>query len=280
MNENNNIVNSELTRLKAMGWYGTSLDNHESRAMNFRGKISFPESILCDESINSCAYGEYRNEIIYDSIIEYTDGVLWEIGAGNGDVTSFLFKRNVPIIAVEPHFSGARIINNKGILTFCNDLENLKLPENSCSNFGLFDVLEHIDKDSEFLNLLQTKIVRGGKLFITVPTHQIIFSDFDHELGHYRRYSRKELVRKINNAGFLILETKFFMKALIIPAFILRKIWARVLKLTGKDKLQRVQLRRDFKNASLPFFVKLIKFTDRILPNRFGLSLLIVCTKI
>ncbi len=55
------------------------------------------------------------------------------------------------------------------------------------------DVLEHIEDDRrEILDAL-SHLDEGGHLAITVPALQWLYSPFDREIGHFRRYDRKNL---------------------------------------------------------------------------------------
>ena len=66
------------------------------------------------------------------------------------------------------------------------------------------NVLEHIEDDSSILKQLNTKLNTGGKLTIYVPAFQAIYSELDEKVGHYRRYEKQELLKKLNSAGFKV----------------------------------------------------------------------------
>jgi hypothetical protein len=66
------------------------------------------------------------------------------------------------------------------------------------------NVLEHIEEDSLTLNQLNSKIKSGGALIIYVPAFQLLYSELDEKVGHYRRYEKKALIIKLNNAGFRV----------------------------------------------------------------------------
>ena len=55
------------------------------------------------------------------------------------------------------------------------------------------NVLEHIQHDVSVLTDIKNKMSVNGKLAIYVPALPILFSDFDTSIGHFRRYSKKEL---------------------------------------------------------------------------------------
>ena len=51
------------------------------------------------------------------------------------------------------------------------------------------DVLEHIADDAGEVRRAAGRLEPGGSLVILCPAHQFLFSDFDHAIGHYRRYN-------------------------------------------------------------------------------------------
>lgn len=63
------------------------------------------------------------------------------------------------------------------------------------------NVLEHIQDDVSALIDIKNKMSINGKLAIYVPALPILFSDFDTSIGHFRRYSKKELIKKVSDAG-------------------------------------------------------------------------------
>ena len=53
----------------------------------------------------------------------------------------------------------------------------------------LLDVLEHIENDKEFLILIKKKLKINGRLLITVPAFEKLWSSEDDAAGHFRRYT-------------------------------------------------------------------------------------------
>jgi 2-polyprenyl-3-methyl-5-hydroxy-6-metoxy-1,4-benzoquinol methylase len=68
----------------------------------------------------------------------------------------------------------------------------------------LLDVVEHIEKEVEFLSWLHNhpSISSNTVFMITVPAYQSLFCSHDHFLGHYRRYTNSSLNSTIEKAGF------------------------------------------------------------------------------
>lgn len=82
--------------------------------------------------------------------------------------------------------------------------EEEPLQEKRYDRIYTLDVLEHVEDDRQYMKDLHTALRPGGKIFINVPAHQELFSEFDENLGHYRRYSKQELREKLEQAGFVV----------------------------------------------------------------------------
>lgn len=104
-------------------------------------------------------------------------------------------------------------VANQGGLISLNHIS--KLEDSSIDYFIVMDVLEHIEKDQDFLNLIYKKLKPGGRILITVPALQFLFSSHDVFLKHYRRYSRKQISSKIKD-GFVLERCFYFYSSLLL----------------------------------------------------------------
>jgi SAM-dependent methyltransferase len=72
---------------------------------------------------------------------------------------------------------------------------------------GAFDlvvcmnVLEHIEDDLAALRHMLALVKPGGTLFLLVPSHQFLFSSFDAESGHHRRYNKRRMTALVSQAA-------------------------------------------------------------------------------
>jgi SAM-dependent methyltransferase len=80
---------------------------------------------------------------------------------------------------------------------------------------GAFDVLEHIEEDQTVLDQLFQAVRPGGGLLLTVPQHQSLWSETDVRACHKRRYTREDLVRKVESAGFQTRRVTSFVTLLL-----------------------------------------------------------------
>ena len=72
----------------------------------------------------------------------------------------------------------------------------------------LMDVLEHIANDRGFLTelLAHPSIGAGAHVLVTVPSYQALFCSHDEVLGHFRRYSNRQLRRLLEDSGLAVLD--------------------------------------------------------------------------
>ncbi|MDE2458547.1 MAG: class I SAM-dependent methyltransferase [Rhodospirillales bacterium] len=142
-----------------------------------------------------------------------------EIGCGTGGNLKMLSAFG-SVDGIEPAAEGASIARQKAENharvtegMFPNDL-----PEDSgpFDLICLFDVLEHIDTDLEFLKSAHSVAGQGGKILISVPACQSMWSRHDEFLHHKRRYSKKTLAALVEAAGFTIDRITHF-NAILFP---------------------------------------------------------------
>jgi SAM-dependent methyltransferase len=91
---------------------------------------------------------------------------------------------------------------------------------------GAFDVLEHIEEDELVLEQLRQAVRPGGGLLVTVPQHPWLWSRADDYAHHKRRYTRDELIGKVERAGFDVVHTTSFIVALL-PVLVASRLWQR-----------------------------------------------------
>ena len=71
------------------------------------------------------------------------------------------------------------------------------------------NVLEHIEDDVGELKLLHDYLEDHGLLLVYVPAYMMLYSEFDASVGHYRRYSKKNLKKVIQDANFEVIGFQF-----------------------------------------------------------------------
>ena len=79
-------------------------------------------------------------------------------------------------------------------------------PQNQYDFVVACEVLEHIEDDLKMLKEWKSYLKNRGTLIISVPAHRKRWGAVDVYAGHYRRYERKELEKKLAKAGLKIEE--------------------------------------------------------------------------
>ena len=73
------------------------------------------------------------------------------------------------------------------------------------------NVLEHIKDDHFALQELYRMLQKDGMLVIPVPCHKFLYNVIDVNVGHYRRYAKKELrLEKISMTDFFVERISYF----------------------------------------------------------------------
>jgi len=103
---------------------------------------------------------------------------------------------------------------------FCPD--NIPFHEQQFDLICMFDVLEHIEKDTETLISIKQLLKKNGRILLSVPAYQWLYGPHDEFLHHKRRYSAKELRKKFVASGFQPLKISYFNTFLFPLAAIVR----------------------------------------------------------
>ncbi len=103
---------------------------------------------------------------------------------------------------------------------------------------GLFDVLEHLPDDRRVLDDLYSMLEPGGVLFLTVPAFPALWSYFDEASHHVRRYRLEELQGRLEQAGFKVETTSYYMMSIFPLVWAQRKLAPRRLQAKGPESEQ------------------------------------------
>jgi 2-polyprenyl-3-methyl-5-hydroxy-6-metoxy-1,4-benzoquinol methylase len=88
----------------------------------------------------------------------------------------------------------------------------------------LFDVLEHLSDEHQFLEAVCFHLVPNGQLIINVPAGPWAFSAYDVAAGHQRRYLIKTLVRAVKRSNLQV-EHWTYWGLPLVPTLAIRKLW-------------------------------------------------------
>jgi SAM-dependent methyltransferase len=173
-----------------------------------------------------------RNRLIVSTLRRHFPGAqsILEVGCGTGYV----------LAALRAAFPEARVVGSELLpegLEYARrrvpdvELVTLDVLDASYSEefdvVGAFDVLEHIEDDDGALRGIHRAARAGGGAVLLVPQHPRLWSRTDELAHHVRRYGRRELVGKVEAAGFRVVAVSSFVTALL-PVLALARAFDRV----------------------------------------------------
>ena len=140
----------------------------------------------------------------------------------------------------------------------------------------LFDVLEHIEDDRKSLEVLYEYLSENGKLILTVPAFDFLWTKSDEVQFHKRRYRKKELTNLLKNIGYKIEYSSYFNFFLFMPT-VMGKILMRFDKYYTVNK--EMKMTNKYLNKILYFIFKSESYFIPKLKYPFGISVVIVAKK-
>ena len=152
-----------------------------------------------------------------------TESIL-EIGCGSGATIKELEGRGLVVgMDISPLALGRCV--EKGIDTVCAaDGALLPYRDEQFDVVISIDVLEHIDDDVSALQEIKRVCKPGGVAIFTVPAFQFLWSRRDDTAHHLRRYTLREVKKKVRQAGFRIRRATYINLPLFLPLFLLVKV--------------------------------------------------------
>lgn len=142
-------------------------------------------------------------------------------------------------------------------------------------DFGVaLDVFEHIDDDVKAMKNVCCSLKKGGICIVTVPALMSLWSAHDKNCMHKRRYTKKELMAKLEESGFTVEYCSYYNFWSFPAVWLIRKV-ENILGLDNSaskievgfqdnwfnDLLYRIfssEKKRILKNKAFPWGVSLI----------------------
>ena len=219
------------------------------------------------------AHARNYNRWILDALRPHLGRVVVEVGAGRGNFTRALLDESPErLIAIEPSrllfpklleatAHDARVDARLGTLGDAGaDLEGV------AGSIVYINVLEHIDDHADELGRAFRVLEPGGALCVFVPALRWLASEFDDSVGHHRRYGRAELEALARDAGFEVVETRWFDLLGIAT-------WLLAFRLMRMDMTQGPVIAYD--RVAVP----VARTLDRLVGPPIGKSLLLIARR-
>lgn len=179
-----------------------------------------------------------RNHILSDVLRRHVSAParVLEIGCGTGFVLSGLGSvyPGASLSASDIYIEGLGYAAHRMPEAFLFQMDARHIPfREEFDLIGAFDVLEHIEDDEAVLAQMFQACKPGGNVALTVPQHRWLWSRMDDFAHHKRRYTRGELVQKMERAGFRVEYATSFI-SLLLPLMLA----ARLLRKPAGNKME------------------------------------------
>ena len=221
---------------------------------------------------NAKNYRDYQIDIIKKEL----KGTVAEIGPGNGSLCE---KYNIycdNVVLFEP---SKNLFKNLETKFQSNEKIKIDNSEFSSSNkkfdcFLLMDVIEHIENPQTLIKSLYDSLNENGKILINVPAFQHLYSKFDEDVGHFKRYTKSSFVKEL----LLIKPKKVKMFYYDFLGYFLSLV-SQLLFLVSKK--YKKNYKKDFKSKIKlwNYLIPISKILDRCAINSLGKSLFIIINK-
>lgn len=230
--------------------------------------------------LESMSFARNYHVWILELFRPYLGSRLVEVGAGTGSFSELLLARGAETLSlVEPSIDMyRRLVENVAGLsgsarvrtyndTFGRVAGRIR-DEARPDSIIYVNALEHIADDEAELALVGETLSTGGRVFVFVPALRWLYGSFDEQVGHRRRYSRRELEQKTKRAGFRVLKSIYFDSAGVLPWWV-------------KYRLLRS---RKMEPGAVKFYddycVPALKRIESVVPPPVGKNVLLVAEKI
>ena len=194
-------------------------------------KISYPtlgneDCYLLEENSQ---WFQARNKVLETTLIDFPFvGDFIDVGAGNGYQLCFFQKGIFNRLCIksgmcEPGSVGCTNAANRGVENvYCCLFDEFPFEDFSVGAIGLFDVIEHIEDDVNFLKDISNRVPNGTLIYVTVPALKTLWSSEDKYAGHFRRYNRNDVKRILDNTKLKFVYSSYFFSYYVPFIWLLR----------------------------------------------------------
>lgn len=163
-------------------------------------------------TLESMSQAIWYNQWTLQKFKQNLRGDILEVGCGIGNFTNTLASfGKVWAFDINNEYvkQTKKLVLGKVLVGF-GDVENGKyfFNDQKFDTVVCLNVLEHIKSDSAALNNLFKLLKREGRLILLVPAHQFLYGEIDKSIGHFRRYTKSQLISKLKQIGFKIVSLR------------------------------------------------------------------------
>ena len=205
----------------------------------------------------------------YRLISKFIGSDVAEVGPGNGSNAKMYIKNCKTLELFEPekklYLNLKKIFKKYKKVKIKNKI--FKMAKNKYNTILYLDVIEHIKNDKHEISKAYQSLKKNGFLVINVPAFQILYSKFDNDIGHKKRYVKNDFLRLSKNLKFEI----HYMKYYDSIGFFL----SLISKFFSSEYKKNFKLKIKIWN----FLINFSRIIDYLFAYSFGKSLLVIIKK-
>lgn len=167
--------------------------------------------------------------VVFEGFVHDSDVVL-DVGSADGPSVEWL-QAAACRVALDLDPRGLR----RGDV--CGSALQLPFADASFDVAVAFDVVEHCRDEDDVLSELTRVLRPGGHVLLSAPAYQWAWTQFDDDVGHYRRYTRRRLARATERAG-LHIERRTYAFTTTFPLFVADRVSRRLRQRIGRVSAQ------------------------------------------
>lgn len=228
-----------------------------------------------ESTLDAIAEAPAFNQWMFDTIRPFLSGKVFEFGSGIGNISSLALNSGLELTVSDLRQNYLNQLQEKLSLDSSRavnvDMVHPDFEKAYHHLIGKFDavfalnVVEHIENHNLAMVNASRLLKTGGKLVVLVPAYQSLYNDFDKELGHYRRFTKKTLKKYIPE-DLELLNISYFNAVGILGWFVSGSIFK-------KKEIDKRSMR--LYNRMMP----MIKLVDKIIFCKVGLSVWVALEK-
>lgn len=214
------------------------------------------------------------NRWIISHFLPYIKGSTIEIGAGIGNISQHLTHVSPLYVSdIDPILVKAlkkKFAHLKRVRPVTLDITR-EIPKKMLGQFQnvlAINVLEHVKNDVLALRTMRALLPDNGRIMLLVPAKQFAYTKLDKSLGHFRRYEKEELIKKLQKAGFTVEKIYFFNPVGLMG-------WV------ARDKIDRNHMQlKSYQVKSFELLVPFLRKIDFLFQPFIGISLIVIAKKV
>ena len=215
-----------------------------------------------------------NNNWVFDQIKPYLGNSILEVGAGIGNISKYLagFDRKLILTDIKRDYLNYlknRFISYPKVKVISFNIESGKASK--ISKFKVdtaicINVLEHIKNDNQALRNIHKILSNNGSLILIVPALKKLYGSLDKNLGHFRRYDKNQLIKKLEKNNYFIEKIYYHNLVSVFGWFI-------------NSRILKTKFMKSFQLRLLDKLIPFLATVEKNIEIPFGLSLIVIAKK-